>query len=293
MRPAATPFPRAAPRSVTAALVAALASRGGAVRLGSRVERIVVRSGRARAVVTDGGEEIEVGQGVLAATAAPSLFLDLLERDLLPRRLVRGMRRFAQGWGTFKVDWALAGAVPWSVEEARRSAVVHAGDSLDDLARFTAEVREGSLPRHPYLVVGQQSLADPTRAPAGQHTLWCYSRVPSSPEGGWQARRESFADRVEERIEGLAPGFRALVRARATVTPDELQAGNANLVGGDLGGGSNAWNRQLFLRPLFPYFRYRTPVRRLYLASSYAHPGAGVHGMCGYNAARIAARDAS
>ena len=140
-------------------------------------------------------------------------------------------------------------------------------------------------------MIGQQSVADPSRAPEGQHTLWAYSRVPPRPEQGWDAARESFAEQVEARIESMAPGFRNLILARRVSTPVDLEERNANLVGGDLGGGSNAWHRQLIFRPVFPYFRYRTPVRGLYLCSSYAHPGAGVHGMCGYNAARIALRD--
>jgi phytoene dehydrogenase-like protein len=169
---------------------------------------------------------------------------------------------------------------------------VHAADSLEDMRRFTAEVRGGALPSNPYLVIGQQSLSDPGRAPEGRHTLWAYSRVPARPPGGsWAEAREAFADAIDRRIEGLAPGFRARVLARRVVAPDDLERMDANLVGGDLGGGSGAWNRQLLFRPLFPWFRYRMPVRGLYLCSSYAHPGAGVHGMCGYNAARIALRD--
>jgi phytoene dehydrogenase-like protein len=115
--------------------------------------------------------------------------------------------------------------------------------------------------------------------------------VPSDVPGGWDAARERFADAIVARIEGLAPGFGATVLARKAHAPPDLERMNANLIGGDLGGGSNAWNRQLLFRPMFPYFRYRMPVERLYLCSSYAHPGAGVHGMCGYNAARIAAGD--
>ncbi|HGG57832.1 MAG TPA: NAD(P)/FAD-dependent oxidoreductase, partial [Nannocystis exedens] len=174
---------------------------------------------------------------------------------------------------------------------ARQSAVVHAGDSLDDLRRFTAEVRGGELPTNPYLVVGQQSITDPSRAPAGKHTLWAYSRVPPSIEGGWASQAERFADAIDARIEGLAPGFRAQILGRRVVSPENLEAMDANLVGGDLGGGSNAWHRQLIFRPIFPYFRYRMPLRGLYLCSSYAHPGAGVHGMCGYNAATVALKD--
>ncbi len=280
--------PQGGARRITETLVRILEAKGGSLRLGARVERIVVRDGRARAVRTADGEEYECTRGVLADTAAPSLLLDLVEEQHVPARVVRAMRRFPRGWGTFKIDWALSGPVPWTVDAARQSSVVHAGDSLDDLSRFTREVRAGRLPENPYLVIGQQSVADPSRAPAGQHTLWAYSRVPPRLEGGWEQARESFADRVDDRIETLAPGFRQRILARHVSTPADLEAQNANLVGGDLGGGSNAWNRQLIFRPVFPYFRYRTPVRGLYLCSSYAHPGAGVHGMCGYNAARIA-----
>ena len=284
-------IPRGGARSVTKALIDRLRSFGGELHLAERVERIVVADGRARAVKTASGLEVACLRGVLADTAAPALLLDLVERQHVPARVVRAMRRFPPGWGTFKVDWALSGPVPWTVEVARRSAVVHAADSIDDLSRFTAEVRAGRLPDNPYLVIGQQSLADNTRAPAGGHTLWAYSRVPPQLEGGWEAARERFTDRIEQRIEGLAPGFRESIRARLASTPDDLQSMNANLVGGDLGGGSNAWNRQLIFRPVFPYFRYRTPVRGLYLCSSYAHPGAGVHGMCGFNAANAALKE--
>jgi phytoene dehydrogenase-like protein len=230
---------------------------------------------------------------VLADTGAPALLLDLVEREHLPARVVRKMERFEYGWGTFKVDWALSAPVPWAVEAAHECAVVHTGDSLDDLARFARDVRSGKLADNPYLVVGQQSLADSSRAPRNQHTLYCYTRVPSQPEGTWLEHREAYADLIERRIEQLAPGFRRFILARHVCTPLDLESMNKNLVGGDLGGGSNAFHRQLIFRPLFPYFRYRMPVKRLYLCSSYAHPGAGVHGMCGYNAARIAALDLS
>jgi phytoene dehydrogenase-like protein len=228
---------------------------------------------------------------VLADVGPPALYLRLLRPRHVPVLIRQCIRRFQYGWGTFKMDWALAGPVPWRSDEARESAVVHAGDSIADLVVFTRQVRAGRLPDNPYLVIGQQSLVDPSRAPAGGHTLWAYSRVPNEMEGGWGRWREQFADRVEERIEGLAPGFRGLIRARASHTPADLQAMDENLVGGDLGGGSARIGQQLFFRPVFPYFRYRTPVRGLYLASASAHPGAGVHGACGFNAARMALRD--
>lgn len=271
--------------AITRALLRRVEERGGSLRCGARVEQIVVRDGRAAAVRLEGGDEIRARRAIVADVAAPTLYLRLLAAELVPPRVQRAMRRFRQGFGTFKMDWALDGPVPWSHGDAARAAVVHAGDSLDDLAEFTRQVRAGVLPEHPYLVIGQQSLADPTRAPAGRHTLWAYSRVPSSIEGGWAASRERFADRIEARIEELAPGFRQRILARAIWAPDDLEAMDENLIGGDLGGGSADIRHQIFFRPVFPYFRYRTPVRGLYLGSSYAHPGAGVHGACGRNAA--------
>lgn len=284
-------IPEGGAQKVADALVALLEEHGGEVVLGQAVSRVRVEGKRAVGVVLRDGQEISAKRAVFANTGAPSLLLDLIARQHMPGRVVRAMERFPRGWGTFKVDWALSKPVPWALEPASRSAVVHAGDSLDDLSQFTNQVRSGQLPDNPYLVIGQQSLADPTRTPDDGHTLWAYSRVPPALEGGWSNHAEAFADRVDARIEGLAPGFRACIQARRVVSPRGLEDMDANLVGGDLGGGSNAWNRQLLFRPVFPYFRYRTPVRGLYLCSSYAHPGAGVHGMCGFNAAQIALRD--
>jgi phytoene dehydrogenase-like protein len=285
-------FPVGGARALTNALVTTLEQHGGRLRLGARVERVIVRGGRAQGVVVAGGDEYRARLGVLADTSAPDLYLRLLERRDVPRFVRARMRSFPLGFGTFKIDFALSAPVPWRVEAARSSAVVHTGESVDDLARFAREVRSGKVPEQPYLVLGQHTLVDASRAPLGQHTLYGYSRVPHVLREGWRDAAERFADRIEERIEGLAPGFRATVLGRHVWAPPDLEAMNANLKGGDLGGGSNAWYRQLIFRPVFPYFRYRTPVRGLYLCSSYAHPGAGVHGMCGFNAAQIAARDA-
>lgn len=278
-------------RAITRALLGRIEEHGGRVQLNSRVRDIIVRGRRAFAVRTESGDEIPARRAILADVGAPALFLKLLPAGCVPSYLRRAMKRFEYGWGTFKMDWALSGPVPWSLPEPRQAAVVHAGDSLADLRRFTAEVRRGELPANPYLVIGQQSLLDPSRAPAGCQTLWAYSHAPSVVDGGWARWREAFADRIEERIEGLAPGFRALIKARAIFSPEDLHAMNENLVGGDLGGGSAQFRQQLFFRPAFPYFRHRTPVRGLYLASASCHPGAGVHGGCGYNAAHVAISD--
>jgi phytoene dehydrogenase-like protein len=251
-----------------------------------------VRANRGVAVRTNRGEEIPFRHCVLADVTAPALYLKLIPRRWMPHWLGQALRRFRWGFGTFKMDWALAGPVPWRADPARQAAVVHTGDSIADLVAFTRQVRACRLPDNPYLVIGQQSLLDASRAPAGGHTLWAYSRVPNAVPGGWAAHKQAFADRIEQRIESLAPGFRSLIRARAVFAPDDLETMDENLVGGDLGGGSARFTQQLFFRPVFPYFRYRTPVRGVYLASASAHPGAGVHGACGHNAASIALNDA-
>jgi phytoene dehydrogenase-like protein len=278
-------------RAITQALIRRLEEAGGELRLNAHVDQVVVRELRAVAVRTSAGDEFPARRAVLADVGAPALYLNMLPPTHVPWWLRRSMRRFRYGWGTFKMDWALGGPVPWRSAEAREAAVVHAGDSVQDLLRFTQEVRGGQLPTNPYLVIGQQSLADPQRVPDGGQTLWAYSHVPAALEGGWVSHREQFADRMEERIEGLAPGFRNLIRARAISSPADLQRMDENLVGGDLGGGSAHFRQQLFLRPAFPYFRYRGPVRGLYLCSASSHPGAGVHGACGFNAAQMAIRD--
>ena len=126
---------------------------------------------------------------------------------------------------------------------------------------------------------------DPSRAPKGEHTLYAYSRVPGDLPYD-RDRKLRYAQAIEDRIEELAPGFKSAIVGRHIMSPSDLERDNENLLGGDLGGGTADISNQLFFRPLFPYFRYRTPIGGLYLGSSYAHPGAGVHGMCGYNAAK-------
>lgn len=283
--------PMGGARALTHALIHRLEEAGGTLRLNTRVDQVLVDRRRVVAVRTNHAEEIPIRHAVVADVGAPALFFKLLEARHVSWWLRRSLRRFRYGWGTFKMDWALSGPVPWSAAAAREAAVVHAGDSLDDLRAFTQQVRAGELPANPYLVIGQQSLIDPSRAPPGGQTLWAYTHVPANVDAGWSAHREPFADRIEQRIEGLAPGFRALIRGRALWAPPDLEAMDENLVGGDLGGGTAAFDHQLVFRPAFPYFRYRTPVRGLYLCSASTHPGAGVHGACGYNAANAALRD--
>jgi phytoene dehydrogenase-like protein len=191
----------------------------------------------------------------------------------------------------FRVDLALDGPVPWSVEGLDRCAVVHLTGDLKAMARAAFEARHGQLPAEPMVIVGQQSVADPSRAPAGGHTLWLETHVPPTTEGGWPSSSDAFAARMIDRVEAHAPGLAARIKARAVRTPADLEAQNPNLVGGDVNGGSSALNQQLVFRPVPGWFRYATPVRGLYVCSASAHPGGGVHGMAGRNCARRVIRD--
>jgi phytoene dehydrogenase-like protein len=204
--------------------------------------------------------------------------------DDLPPRYLRALGRFRYGPGVFKLDYALTGPVPWTAPECRRSGTVHLGGTLDEIERSEAEVARGGHAARPYVLVAQQSLFDPTRAPGEAHTLWAYCHVPNgSPL--------SARDAIEAQIERHAPGFRELICASSALGPADLEARNANYVGGDINGGA-ADLRQLFARPVARRVPYATPNPRYYVCSSSTPPGGGVHGMCGWHAARAALRGA-
>ena len=292
------PVPEGGAGQLTHALVARLVRAGGTVQCSSAVTKVVVRDGTARAVVTADGTTVEAARAVLADVPAPALFLDLVGVDALPPRLVDDLARFHWDWGTFKVDWTLDGPIPWEAEPARRAGTVHLGDSLDDLTIATAQLAAGRLPARPFLVVGQQSMTDPSRQPAGMETAWAYTHVPHRVRGDAggdltgsfdAAEADVFAKRVEDEIERRAPGFRALVRGRHVMAPGDLESADRSLCGGALNGGTAQLHQQLVFRPAPSALgRAGTPIRGLYLASSSAHPGGGVHGACGSNAARAA-----
>lgn len=188
--------------------------------------------------------------------------------------------------------------VAWDAEDARRAGTVHVAEGVDSLTVQAAQLALGLVPDPLFLIIGQQGLADPSRAPAGKQAVWAYTHVPqhvrgdagdSGITGAWdEAEAEAMADRVEAEIELLAPGFRALVRGRHVLTPRSLEAADANLVGGATNGATGQLHQQLVFRPVAGLGRAETPVRGLFLGSSSAHPGGGVHGACGANAARAA-----
>jgi len=292
------PVPEGGAGELARALARRAESLGGVIRTSTRVTGIDVRDGRATAVRTEDGDRVPVGRAVLADVVAPRLYGDLVAEEDLPARVRRGMSRFQLDPGTVKVDWALDGRVPWGSPPEVAPGTVHVADSAEQIAEASGQVSAGTIPATPFLLVGQMSVADPTRSPGGTEALWAYTHVPQRVvrdagddglRGTWdESERERFADRMQARIERLAPGFGSRIRARRVLGPRELEARDANLVGGAINGGTSALHQQLVFRPVPGAGRAETGIGGLYLASASAHPGGGVHGAPGMNAARAA-----
>ncbi|HTX00836.1 MAG TPA: NAD(P)/FAD-dependent oxidoreductase [Acidimicrobiales bacterium] len=239
------------------------------------------------------GGEVVSGQPVRSLAELPparAVLLDVTPRglldlagDRLPAGYRRRLSRFRYGPGVCKVDYALAGPVPWTAEPCRRAGTVHLGGRLEEIARSEREVALGRHPERPYVLVVQPGVVDATRAPAGGQTLWAYCHVPS---GSGRDVSESITCQIER----FAPGFRDLVLASSVLTAEQEQAHNANYVGGDIGGGVQDL-RQTIARPVAQWNPYRTPLTGVYLCSSSTPPGGGVHGRCGELAARTALRE--
>jgi phytoene dehydrogenase-like protein len=275
------PFPHGGAGVLTDALVERLRAAGGELRCGAPVEAIELVGGRARGVRLAGGERLEAD--AVICTASPAVLTALLPPGALPGRVERRLRGWRYGLGTVKLDYALSGPVPWLGERAREAGVVHVGGPVGEIAASLEHASAGRFPERPALVVGQQSLHDETRAPAGQHTLYAYARVPQQPG----LTNNEMADRVDARIEQFAPGFRELVLARAVRSAFDIERENPSMVGGDLASGSFNADQQLIFRPDPRLCRYGTPLHGLYVAGAWVHPGAGVHGMSGWNAAGV------
>ena len=292
------PAPEGGARGITDALVARLRDRGGEVRCGALVSGIDVDGRRATGVRLAGGEGIEARRAILADTGAPQLYLDLLPQHAVPPKLRAELSRFQYDTSTVKVDWALSGPIPWAAPAARRAGTVHVTQGIDHLTQIAADIECGIVPERPFLVTGQYSMFDPTRAPAGQEAAWAYTHLPQRIRGDrgeritgrWdEAETEEFVGRMEDQLERHAPGFRDLVVGRHVFTPPALERANRNLQGGAINGGTAQLHQQVMFRPVASSLgRPETPVKGLYLASASAHPGGGVHGGPGANAARVA-----
>jgi phytoene dehydrogenase-like protein len=218
---------------------------------------------------------------------APTLYRELLPTAAVPVRLLDDLTTFEYDPSTVKVDYALSGPIPWRSPEAAGSGTVHLGVDRVGMTRYAAALGADQIPDEPLLICGQMTTADPTRSPAGTESFWAYTHLPHRQN--WTADEVAgVVARMEQALEESAPGFSALVRGRRVAGPADLEAENRSLIGGALGGGSNAVHQQLFFRPIPGLGRADTPIDRLYLASASAHPGGGVHGGPGANAARAA-----
>jgi phytoene dehydrogenase-like protein len=239
------------------------------------------------------GGKVEVGQRVKSLKELPPSRAVLL--DLTPRQLLKiageqfsslyrwQLERYRYGMGVFKVDWALHEPVPFTAQGCRQAGTVHIGGTFEEIAESEDAAMRGQHLKKPFVLLAQPSLFDPSRAPEGKHTLWGYCHVPNGS-------RVDMTDRIEEQIERFAPGFRDTVIARHTMNTQDFESYNQNYVGGDINGGEIDL-RQLYTRPAIQISPYRTSLKSVYICSSSTPPGGGVHGMCGYHAARQALHD--
>ena len=293
------PAPKGGAGMIIQALLRRLESRGGTVVYDAPVEQLEIRDGRAVSVRTAGGDVVPVERAVIGAVDALTLYLRLIGPEHLPAQVVDDLDRFQLDNATVKVDWAVEGSVPWTAEGARGAGTVHLADSMDDLTMSTAELACGMIPSTPLVVVGQMTTTDATRSPDGTESLWAYAHVPQrvagdaagSLTGAWtDAETAEFADRIEARIEEHAPGFRDRIKGRSVLSPKDMQRLNPSVVNGALNAGTAQIYQQLVFRPTPGMARPSTPVANVYLASGSAHPGGGVHGAPGANAATLAVR---
>jgi phytoene dehydrogenase-like protein len=260
------PIPRGGSQQIANALANYVRELGGKIETNHRVENLNDLP-KSRAVLLD----ISVWE-----------FLRIT-RGQLPPAYRHRLESFRHAPGIFKIDYALSKPIPWKAKACRRAGTIHLGGTIGEIAAAERDVARGEIPERPFTLVAQQSLFDETRAPRGQHTLWAYCHVPFGCD-------TDMSHRIESQIERFAPGFRDRILARHKMGAADLEKSNPNLAGGDINGGA-ANLMQLIARPIFSPQPYRTPLRGVYLCSASTPPGGGVHGMCGYNAARSALRE--
>ncbi|HEY0485136.1 MAG TPA: NAD(P)/FAD-dependent oxidoreductase [Mycobacteriales bacterium] len=285
------PVPEGGAARLVEALVRRLTARGGRIVTGVRVTEVLVRDGRAHGVRSAAGDVALARRAVLADVTAPLLFRRLVGPEHLPARFVADLDRFEWDDATVKVDWALGAPIPWKAPEARLAGTLHLDHDVDGLTDYSADLATGRVPESPFLLLGQLTTADPARSPAGTESAWSYTHVPRGTVETDEELR-AHVDRIEATVERHAPGFRDLIIGRHLQGPRDFQRHNPSLDDGAINGGTAAIHQQLVFRPVPGLGRPDTPVDRLFLAGSSAHPGGGVHGGPGSNAARAAlARD--
>ena len=260
------PIPRGGSQQITNALADYLRELGGKIETNHRVDNLNDLP-KSRAVLLD----VSVWEFLRIAGGQ------------LPAWYRRRLELFRHAPGIFKIDYALSSPIPWQAEACRRAGTIHLGGGIDEIAATERDVARGNVPNRPFVLIAQQSLFDEIRAPRGQHTLWAYCHVPFNCV-------TDMTDRIESQIERFAPGFRDCILQRHKKSGADFEKSNRNLTGGDINGGA-ANLMQLIGRPILSPTPYRTPMKAVYLCSSSTPPGGGVHGMCGYHAARVALRD--
>jgi len=263
---------------ITKALCGVITEYGGEIRTSSRVSSIISENGKAVGVTLAHGEVIKAKD--IIANINPALIPALLDSSERSKPSISEVTKFQPGLSTMMIHLAMDQLPQWRAKEAREYNYVHIGPYLDDMALTYAEAAAGKLPSSPTLVVGQPTLTDPSRAPAGKHVLWVQVRV--LPQGiDWASEGERYADRIIEIIESYAPGTKASILARKVMTPSDLESYNANLIGGDSLGGSHHLSQFFFLRPTPAWSRHRTPIKNLWICGSGTWPGGGVGGGSG------------
>ncbi len=280
------PVPVGGAGELAGALARRARAAGAEIRTGERVERIDVRGGRAVAVRCASGRVVRARRAVIADVSAPALYRDLLPVDAVPARLRADLEHFAWDTPVVKVNWALREPIPWRNPGVAGAGTVHLGADERGLVRWAADIESRTVPATPFMLFGQMTTADPTRSPAGTESAWAYTHLPRDVAGDEPA--DELADRIDEVVEEYAPGFGDRVLHRMVQRPRDLQAADPNLVHGAVGGGTAQLHQQLVFRPVPGLGRSETVVAGLYLGSASAHPGAGVHGVCGWLAARAA-----
>ncbi|MCW2538387.1 MAG: FAD-dependent oxidoreductase [Frankiales bacterium] len=285
------PVPVGGAGELTMALARRFTARGGTIRLDCPVTSIDVVDGTARAVRLAGGESITARRAILADVAAPILYEELVGVAALPPRFVRDLANFEWDTPTLKLNWALSGTIPWTAPGAIGAGTVHLGVDLDGLTDYAADLATRRLPRNPFLLLGQMTTSDASRSPAGTESAWAYTHLPPATEIT-EAMVADQVSRVEAAIERHAPGFGELVVGRYVQSPAHIEAENPSLRHGTVNGGTAQLHQQLVFRPVPGFGGASTPIDRLFLAGSSAHPGGGVHGAPGSNAARAALRRA-
>jgi phytoene dehydrogenase-like protein len=255
------PIAKGGSQSIADAMASYLRSLGGEVVTGVRVRS---------------QKELPASRIVLCDVSPHGLLQ--IAGDSFPASYRRALEKYHYGAGVFKVDWALREPIPWKSQDCAGAGTVHLGGSIAEIASSERDSCGNQHSERPFVLLAQPSLFDPSRAPGGSHTAWAYCHVPNGSNF-------DMTGRIEAQVERFAPGFRDVILARATRSPAQLESANANLVGGNITGGANSL-RQLLLRPTARF--YKTPVKGLFLCSASTPPGAGVHGMCGYHAAKRA-----